>query len=43
MGKKLLTIAGVAIVIIWIVNNPAGAAADVHKFFAALSAFASAI
>lgn len=43
MGKKLLTIAGIIIAVIWIMNNPSGAAADVHKFFAALSAFASAI
>jgi hypothetical protein len=43
MGKKLATAAAVVIVVIWLVNNPTGAAADVHKFIAALSAFATAI
>lgn len=43
MGKKLLTVAGVIIVILWMVNNPSGAAAEVHKFITALEAFASAI
>lgn len=43
MGKKLLTVAGVIVAVMWLVNNPHGAAADVHKVIAALSAFASAI
>jgi hypothetical protein len=43
MGKKLLTIAGVIIAVIWVVNNPHGAAADVRHLIAALSAFATTI
>lgn len=43
MGRKLATAAAVVIAVMWIVHNPAGAAADVHNFINALAAFASAI
>lgn len=43
MGKKLATTAAIVIVVMWIVHNPAGAAAAVHNFIHAVSAFADAL
>jgi hypothetical protein len=43
MTRRLLTVAGVIIAVMWVMKNPAGAAADVHQFFNALSAFVAAL
>ena len=39
MARKLLTVTGVIIAVMWVVKNPAGAAADVRQLIAAVSAF----
>ena len=37
--KKFLTIVAIILAVIWVTNNPAGAAADVRHLLAGLSAF----
>lgn len=41
--KKILGWIALAIAVLWVIKNPAGAAADVKQFMNALSTLASAL
>jgi hypothetical protein len=41
--KKLGTAAAIIIAVMWVIKNPAGAAADVHQVMHAVSAFVAAL